>query len=55
MGNMDPETAISYNLARDLTEGLGHLPRHKTLNSQLVLPTSCAQVKDGTEFEGRAN
>ena len=36
-------------------EGLGHRPSHKTLDSQVVLPTKCEGVNCKEEFEGKAN
>jgi hypothetical protein len=52
---MNPKLVISCNQARLPMEGLGHKLSHKTLDPQFVLPTRCAGVKEGTEFEGRAN
>ena len=36
-------------------KGLGHQPSHKTLDPPFFLLTRFAGVKDGTEFEERAN
>jgi hypothetical protein len=36
-------------------EGLGHQLSHKNLDPQIVLFTMCTGVKDGEEFEGKAN
>ena len=49
MGDMEPELAISCNLARIPMDGLEHL------RPTIVLPTKCGGLKNGAEFEGRAN
>lgn len=52
---MEPETVTSYNQARHPKEGLGHQHRHESLDPKFILTTRCAWVKDGAEFEERAN
>ena len=49
------ESTTCCNQTRILMEELGHKPSHKTVDSWFVLPTRCAGVKDGAEFEGRPN
>jgi hypothetical protein len=44
-GNMEPESAISYNHARLPVEGLEHQPSHGTVNLQFFMPTRYAHVK----------
>jgi hypothetical protein len=52
---MESELAIFCIKARLPLEGLGQQTSHKTLETQFPLPTRCAELKDGAEFEDRSN
>jgi hypothetical protein len=52
---MEPKLANSCSQERLTMEALGQELSYKTLDPQFVLPTRCSRVKDGAEFEERAN
>jgi len=45
MWGLEPEVVIFCNQARPQVEGLGHQPRHKTFDLQLVLPVEYSGIK----------